>query len=133
MPDGRVTSVPQDIVDKTARAWQEIYAKEPAITSACLRALEEVGWKPNPGRPSKQHPLRHITADALLASFKSMKDGGAPGMDHWRVTELEQWPPNALALLADFITRIEAGSLQWPQALLDLRVVLLPKPDAPLP
>ena len=133
LPTGAVTADLQQIAEEAHRAWQEIYEQAGPDQRKATAALHRLGWPTERQAEPTRFLWEPITTEILQQSLGKMKATGAPGLDGWHVGELKCWPPAAWKVFADMMNRIEGQQLQWPNQLLEMRVVLLTKPMGPKP
>ena len=100
-------------LEQAADAWGAIWQEHPRACS------------PLPGAGSPP-PLPPLTTEELALVLRHAPDK-ARGPDGWLPSELRKLPAPAIAELVDLLNHFEA-SRSWPEALLTVSVVLLPKP-----
>ena len=79
--------------------------------------------------PTFNNRLAAITGEDVRSALRSMRQGKATGADGWRPYELAALPVPWTDMLATFLTQWE-GTGQWPDALRQNIIALVPKPGA---
>ena len=128
---GGVSSDPEHVLSRAGRDWQTIYGHEGASEADIAQALRDVHWTPPDPSIASQHEWPRWSGDRVRKSFDTQKRRGAAGLDNWLPAELKHWPIAACDALACLFNAIEDRLVQWPTALLQLRVVLLTKSGSP--
>eukprot|EP00662_Eupelagonemidae_sp_cell21_P057566 gene57566-biopygen5808 len=126
-PDGSVTANAAEIDALLRGAWTPIFQRYSA-------EKPEPVWqhfKERYRRYIPSHPLRlaPLTADDLRRALNRMCARSAGGMEGWRPAELKRLPPPLLELVATMLNCFEETG-EWPDALLEAFITLIPKDGA---
>eukprot|EP00662_Eupelagonemidae_sp_cell21_P058248 gene58248-biopygen37513 len=126
-PDGSITANAAEIDALLRGAWMPIFQRYST-------EKPEPAWAPFKERYRRyipSHPLRleRLTADDLRRALNRMNACSAGGLDGWRPAELKRLPKPLLELLATMLNSFEETG-EWPDALLEAFITLIPKDNA---
>ena len=103
--------------------WQPLWLRPDAPAPDEAIWLQELSELPPLAAPAE------ITDEEVIAAFKTLPLGKAPGLDDWVGDELRRWPAAAVRGVAALLRCVERVG-RWPAGLARAEVVLLPKGDA---
>ena len=117
---------PQGCIEAMDDFWWGLWGRPAADEYHTDRWFGHLWALPRPPPPA---PLTAQRLDSALRGWSSRK---APGVDGLRTRDLKDLPLEALTVLADFFTLVEAAN-RWPAALRDAIVAMLPKKGTAAP
>lgn len=128
---GNIIYDPQTAMDVIADKWDTVFSVN-ADHAHELQTLKEV-W-PYIHHKGKAIALPPITEDQLWKQAARRRPDAAAGLDGWQTREVRALPPAAFRPIAELFNGIEAGSLEFPTILTQVRMAIHNKDgsDAPL-
>ena len=128
---GNIIYDPQTAMDVIADKWDSVFSVN-ANHDHELQILKQV-W-PYIHNKGKAIALPPITEDQLWQQAARRRPDAAAGLDGWQTREVQALPPAAFRPVAELFNGIEAGSVEFPTILTQVRMVIHNKDgsDAPL-
>ena len=128
---GNILYDPQQAMDAIATKWDSVFAVN-ADHEHEMQVLKQV-W-PYIHDKGKNITLPPIDEHQLWRQAAHRRPDAAAGLDGWMTREVQALPPSALKPVAWFFNQIEAGSMDFPTILTQVRMVIHNKDgsDAPL-
>ena len=129
--NGNIIYDPQKAMDFIADKWDSVFAVNAEHTYE-MQILKQV-W-PYIHDKGRSVVLPPITEDQLWRQAAKRRADAAAGLDAWQTREVRALPPAAFRPVAVLFNAIEAGALEFPQILTQVRTVIHNKDgsDAPL-
>ncbi|CAK0897887.1 unnamed protein product, partial [Prorocentrum cordatum] len=119
--DSKVFATPDEMMDKRADDWNEIWSDDTMVPAKIIDGLQYVM-----GRADTQD-LEQLTAERMNSALGSMNGKKAKGVDAMGPIEVQRLPAEARQELLELVKHIERVAM-WPHQLFMVIAAVAPKP-----